>query len=149
MSATSNPITPESFQLAIRELDLELLHRESSRLQNSIYHLQRSNIALEEVKDDEDCAIAIRENLETIQRQQERVQMIRDEVERRGFGAPCGERKEEVDETHTHANGVVETNGVGGATENGISDSSAGGNGVRQDPAVESSTGEEEEGIYL
>lgn len=113
--------------------------------------MQRSNIALEEVKDDEDCAIAIRENVETIQRQQERVQMIRDEVERRGFSAPCGERKEEVDETHTRANGLAETNGVGEVTENGVSGSSTEANGVRQDPAVESGTREEEEeeGVYL
>ncbi|KAF8253462.1 hypothetical protein K440DRAFT_519269, partial [Wilcoxina mikolae CBS 423.85] len=72
------------FQLAIADLELEQLHAESARLHNSIYHLERSNIALEEFKDDGDCRIAIGENITTIERQRARIEMIRAEVEKRG-----------------------------------------------------------------
>ncbi|KAF8536591.1 hypothetical protein BDD12DRAFT_807657 [Trichophaea hybrida] len=138
MSATTSPITPEAFQLAIADLELEQLHVESARLHNSIYHLERSNIALEEFKDDEDCRIAIGENVATIERQRERIEMIRVEVEKRGFMMTCGKRKEEA--TAATTCGAPEANGNAGG------DSEAGRN---QQNSTESGGGDEEEGVYL
>lgn len=104
MSTSSAPITPvtafqyacfffnranissqEAFLRAIRQLELEQLYAEAARLQNSIYHLNRSIIALEEFESDPDCKEAINDNRDTIQRQTERVEMIVAEVARRGF----------------------------------------------------------------
>ncbi|KAG0637566.1 hypothetical protein HOY80DRAFT_972111 [Tuber brumale] len=85
MSATSAPITPEAFLVAIKELELEQLHAEAARLQNSLYHLARSNIALQEFQNDPELKEAIDDNEITIQRQKQRVQMILEEIQRRGF----------------------------------------------------------------
>ncbi|KAI5852002.1 hypothetical protein BZA05DRAFT_445167 [Tricharina praecox] len=131
MSATSNPITPQSFLIAIADLQLDQLHAESARLHNSIYHLERSNNALEEFPSDEDCRAALRENMVTIGHQQERVQLIKEEVERRGFLMPCGEKKEEQ-----------QTNGVGGSGGGGTA---ANGNRAEENGLQT----EEEEGVYL
>ncbi|KAG0135992.1 hypothetical protein HOY82DRAFT_118933 [Tuber indicum] len=85
MSATSAPITPEAFLVAIKELELEQLHAEAARLQNSLYHLARSNVALQEFQNDPELKEAIDDNEITIQRQKQRVQMILEEIQRRGF----------------------------------------------------------------
>ncbi|PWW73823.1 hypothetical protein C7212DRAFT_347417 [Tuber magnatum] len=85
MSATSAPITPEAFLVAIKELELEQLHAEAARLQNSLYHLARSNIALQEFQNDPELKEAIADNEITIQRQKQRVQIIVEEIQRRGF----------------------------------------------------------------
>ncbi|KAF8454232.1 hypothetical protein BGX38DRAFT_352682 [Terfezia claveryi] len=87
MSATSLPITPEAFLAALENLSISQLRLESHRLLNSIYHLRRSNITLlsDDFASDPDCQDAVRENEEVIRRQEERVAMIRSEVERRGF----------------------------------------------------------------
>ncbi|RPB04099.1 hypothetical protein L873DRAFT_1786369 [Choiromyces venosus 120613-1] len=85
MSATSAPITPEVFLVAIKDLELEQLHAEAARLQNSLYHLARSNIALQEFQNDPVLKEAIDDNEATIQRQRQRVQMIVEEIQRRGF----------------------------------------------------------------
>ncbi|PUU77440.1 hypothetical protein B9Z19DRAFT_1128333 [Tuber borchii] len=85
MSATSAPITPEAFLAAIKDLELEQLHAEAARLRNSLYHLARSNIALQEFQNDPELKEAIDDNEITIQRQKQRVQMIVEEIQRRGF----------------------------------------------------------------
>ncbi|KAL7268663.1 hypothetical protein RUND412_008702 [Rhizina undulata] len=151
MSVTSQPITPESFLRAIRDLELEQLHAESARLNNSIFHLRRSNVALAEFPDEPACQEAIAENEEVVRRQLERVDMIREEVERRGFRMGHGEEEE-----GEKVNGVEgregEESGIGlegaerreGAPEGG--ETRDGGGGGVTEAARET---EEEEGVYL
>lgn len=64
---------------------MEQLHAEAARLRNSLYHLARSNIALQEFRNDPELKEAIDDNEITIQRQKQRVQMIVEEIQRRGF----------------------------------------------------------------
>ncbi|KAA8894860.1 hypothetical protein FN846DRAFT_972314 [Sphaerosporella brunnea] len=151
MSSTSAPIAPEAFQAAIADLELEQLHAEASRLQNSIFHLERSNIALEEFRDDEDCRLAIQENVETIARQTERIDMIRNEVEKRGFSMPCGEREEEGMAATGNGNSAGVSGGVNG---DALTAQVTNGNGSSRgqhdtDTEDNSREEEEEEGVYL
>ena len=86
MSAESRPISPTSFALAIKDLPLGSLFAKASELQNSLHHLRRSNEQLQPFADDGDgdCADAIRENREVLDRFDERVRLIKEEVEGRG-----------------------------------------------------------------
>ncbi|KAF8461904.1 hypothetical protein BDZ91DRAFT_699291 [Kalaharituber pfeilii] len=96
MSHNALPITPVSFAHALTSLTLPSLHSESLRLQNSIYHLRRSNLSLEHclldpslpADDQREFRDAIRENEEVIKRQEERIELVKQEVERRGFRMP-------------------------------------------------------------
>ena len=93
--ATSIPVPPDLFATALETMEIAQLHAEETRLNNSIHHLDRSNVALEAEKEDAECKQALEENLETIQRQRDRIQMIWDELKRRGVGKVCGEKEEE------------------------------------------------------
>ncbi|OJD22226.1 hypothetical protein ACJ73_06425 [Blastomyces percursus] len=91
MSAASTPITPQAFAEALKSLPLSSLYAKGSELRNSIAHLQRSNDQLaryiaEESPDgrDKDCEDAIKENEVVIVRMQERIDLLKVEVERRG-----------------------------------------------------------------
>ena len=101
MASAPRPITTEQFTLAIRDLPLENLYTKAAEIQNSIAHLQRSNAQLKEFSDsirndasiegatreevgDRECLEAMRENEEVIERQRERVGLLREEVQRRG-----------------------------------------------------------------
>jgi hypothetical protein len=100
MSATSQPISPEQFALAIQDLPVENLYAKAYELENSISHLRRSNQTLQEYIDsiradaslphrsreegDKDCSDAIAENMVVIERQAARIVLLRQEVERRG-----------------------------------------------------------------
>lgn len=101
MSATAPPISPFQFSLAIRDLPLENLYAKAAEINNSIAHLERSNASLREYSDsirndgnlsgetreevgDRECMEAVRENEIVIERQRERVGLLRGEVERRG-----------------------------------------------------------------
>lgn len=87
MSAAATPIPPERFAEAIVDLPLANLHFKAAELRNSISHLESSNSQLQHFADegDTDCTDAIRENEETMMRMEERVLLLRREVERRGF----------------------------------------------------------------
>ncbi|KAI9699081.1 MAG: hypothetical protein M1836_003270 [Candelina mexicana] len=87
MSSTSTPINPRTFALAIKDLPLSNLHLKAAELRNSISHLQYSNTELQRWADagDRDCAEAVRENEMTIGRMEERIELCRREVEKRGF----------------------------------------------------------------
>jgi hypothetical protein len=87
MSAEATPITPARFRLAIHDLAISNLHAKAAELRNSLAHLASSNAQLKEFADagDRDCADAIRENEIVIQRFQDRIQMLREEVEGRGM----------------------------------------------------------------
>ncbi|KAK4506361.1 hypothetical protein PRZ48_000091 [Zasmidium cellare] len=104
----SSPITPELFAEAIKDLPLDTLYAKAAELQNSISHLLSSNIQMKPFADsgDSDCVEAIAENDNVIKRFEERVQLCREEAERRGLGwSKHGGNEEGV------TNGV---NGVGG-----------------------------------
>jgi hypothetical protein len=87
MSAEAAPITPARFRLAIHDLAISNLHAKAAELRNSLAHLASSNAQLKEFADagDSDCADAIRENEVVMQRFQDRIQMLREEVEGRGM----------------------------------------------------------------
>ena len=78
------------------QLSVSQLHAEYHRLLNSIYHLRRSNATLlsEAFASDPDCREAVRENEEVITRQQQRADLAREELARRGFPLTHGEERE-------------------------------------------------------
>ncbi|OAP64981.1 hypothetical protein AYL99_00953 [Fonsecaea erecta] len=100
MSAESQPISADRFALAIQDLPAENLYSKAKEIENSIAHLERSNRQLQEYVDsirsdtslpestrqegDKDCSEAIQENHIVIERQRERVELLKHEVERRG-----------------------------------------------------------------
>lgn len=100
MSAEARPIGAEQFALAIQDLPIENLYSKANEINNSITHLEASNRQLQEYSDsiradttlpenmreegDKDCLEAIQENLIVINRQKERVELLKREVERRG-----------------------------------------------------------------
>ncbi|AEO54123.1 hypothetical protein MYCTH_2296297 [Thermothelomyces thermophilus ATCC 42464] len=107
MSAESVPITPERFAAALKDLPLSSLHLKVHELRNSIAHLDYSNEQLRPFAEgiapmattddpgtpavgtrgvpDQDCVDAIRENEVVIERMQERIRLVRAEVESRGL----------------------------------------------------------------
>lgn len=101
MSSTANPISPSQFQIAIQDLPVENLYTKAREIVNSIAHLRQSNKTLQDYSDsikndasldgevktevgDRECLDAIAENEVVIRRQEERVGLLRGEVERRG-----------------------------------------------------------------
>lgn len=100
MSAEARPIDAEQFALAIQDLPVENLYSKANEINNSITHLEGSNRQLQEYSDsirsdatlpentraegDKDCLEAIQENLIVINRQKDRVELLKREVERRG-----------------------------------------------------------------
>ena len=100
MSAETQPISPQRFASALHDLPAENLYSKAHELENSIAHLERSNKSLQEYIDsivsdtqlpeatrqegDKECSDAIKENNIVIERQKERVALLKQEVERRG-----------------------------------------------------------------
>jgi hypothetical protein len=101
MSAEARPISDAQFRQAIEDLPLENLYTKAAEIENSITHLRYSNKQLQEYSDsikndatldgetkeevgDRECLEAINENDVVIRRQEERVALLREEVERRG-----------------------------------------------------------------
>ncbi|MCJ1364588.1 hypothetical protein MMC16_003701 [Acarospora aff. strigata] len=99
MSATAAPISHERFALALVDLPLSNLHLKASEFRNSISHLLSSNQQLQPFADegDQDCVDAIRENEEVLVRLRERIELLRREVERRGFRWDDAEVEEKGD----------------------------------------------------
>jgi len=99
MSATATPIPPARFAAALRDLPLSSLHAKAAELRNSIAHLLSSNEELKPFAEagDKDCAEAIMENEEVIRRMEERISLLRIEVEGRGmkWAEEEGERETE------------------------------------------------------
>ena len=100
MSGETRPIPTDQFALAIQDLPVENIYSKAFEIANSISHLERSNQALQEYIDsirsdtalpestreegDKDCSDAIQENVIVIDRQKERIELLKREVERRG-----------------------------------------------------------------
>lgn len=147
----------------IRDLELEQLHAEAARLQLSLYHLRRSQIALEEFRDDPVCRSAIEDNVVVISYQVERIDLIRLEVERRGFSMEHGTGTGEKLVNGNTGSGLEESLGqavvMGGMEDEERVDGEA----ARSEPAATENTATpggaaedhrtesfgEEEGIYL
>jgi hypothetical protein len=153
MSATALPITSSRFAAALRELPISSLHAKVSELQNSIAHLEQSNEELEKFvreEGDKDCYEALMENREVVERNLERIELIKKEVvELRGL--PW-----EADEVKTAPAPAPATSeaGLNGAVESGSAgppasgSAAAGTNGLAQGQA-NGETPEAEEGVYL
>ena len=100
MSAEATPISAAQFALAIQDLPVENIYSKAHEIRNSICHLERSNQQLKAYIDsiktdtslpedtrqegDKDCSDAIHENAIVINRQKERIDLLKQEVERRG-----------------------------------------------------------------
>ncbi|KAE8443073.1 hypothetical protein EG329_002396 [Mollisiaceae sp. DMI_Dod_QoI] len=94
MSSEATPISPARFAEALKDLPLSTLHLKAAELRNSIAHLDYSNEQLKPFADgtepsvngqpDQDCVDAIRENEIVVARMQERIALLRAEVEGRG-----------------------------------------------------------------
>ncbi|KAK6958231.1 hypothetical protein Daesc_001027 [Daldinia eschscholtzii] len=100
MSSEAQPINPARFAEALKELSAESLALKVLELRNSIAHLDYSNAELKPYAEgreptldqqggtaqpDQDCIDAIAENEAVITRMQERIELIRAEVESRGL----------------------------------------------------------------
>src|SRR5205814_2113918 len=91
MSSMTTPITPQRFAAALTDLPLSSLYLKAAELRNSIAHLDYSNEQLRPFADgsepslggtpDPECADAIRENEAVIARMEERIRLVRREVE--------------------------------------------------------------------
>ncbi|CCC10231.1 hypothetical protein SMACR_02808 [Sordaria macrospora] len=130
-STESLPITPQAFAAALEDLPVSALHLKVLEIYNSIAHLKYSNEQLRPFAEgieaplgsssstgesaqnqpDPDCVEAIRENEQVIVRMEERVQLVKNEVERRGLSWTEFESKEEVEAAaaRNRARGPVET----------------------------------------
>jgi len=119
MSADAAPITAGRFAEAIKDLSLSMLHLKVLELRNSIAHLDYSNeqlrpfaegtataldspssspaTAQQQQQPDQDCIDAIRENEAVVARMQERIALIRAEVESRGLSWTELQSREEVE----------------------------------------------------
>jgi hypothetical protein len=130
MSSETRPITAAQFRMAIQDLPFENLYSKAREIQNSISHLSDSNKQLKEYSDslrrevnateasrssegrqemeegDQDCLDAIRENDVVIERQRERVELLREEVERRGGRWDDGGGGDQADTRTTASNGT-------------------------------------------
>ncbi|KAF2182178.1 hypothetical protein K469DRAFT_246045 [Zopfia rhizophila CBS 207.26] len=145
MSADSLPITASRFATALTDLPLSSLYAKASELRNSIAHLQKSNVELQEwveKEGDKDCYEAYVENQEVIKRMEERIEMVKKEVtEIRGLpwepeSLKTAERPAEIAGDAEMTDGERQA-----ATRNG-----AAGAGGRQNGT---SGAQEEEGVYL
>ncbi|KIW18648.1 hypothetical protein PV08_02937 [Exophiala spinifera] len=123
MSAAAQPITDEQFAVAIQDLPFENLYSKAAEIENSISHLVRSNEHLQKYIDsinsdeslpdatrqegDKECSEAIQENVVVIDRQRDRIRLLKQEVERRG-----GRWHELNKEPNTNgSSGTTSTNG--------------------------------------
>ena len=120
MSSSATPIPPQRFAEAIKELPLSNLHLKATEIRNSIAHLVSSNQQLQSFADegDSDCAAAIQENILVVQRMEERISLLKREVEGRGFKWVDDETKPESAGLNGHTE-VEEVTGASRITNGG------------------------------
>lgn len=149
MSAESRPITAARFAAALNELPISSLYAKHAELSNNITHLESSNKQLEDFareNDDRDCYEALLENRQVMKNFNERMDLIRKEVEE-VRGLPWRPRDEgEV----RREEGAIGLNGTA-PTQNGSGPAAPAGTSAAQEQTNGSSTqaGEDEEGVYL
>ncbi|KAK0729331.1 hypothetical protein B0T21DRAFT_291735 [Apiosordaria backusii] len=116
MSTSPTPITPQAFASALPSLSLPSLHLKVLELRNSIAHLDYSNEQLHPFahpppdsteQPDPVCLEAISENNIVIDRMQERIKLVRQEVESRGFSWTEFQSKEELEALDRREPGVT------------------------------------------
>ena len=105
MSSTVTPINVQRFAQAIKELPFANLVSKTAEIRNSIAHLLSSNQYLQPSADegDSDCVDAIQENLVVIRRMEQRISLLKEEVEGRGFKWTEDELRQENSECSRHA----------------------------------------------
>lgn len=115
MSTSALPISPGAFAEALKDLPLSTLHLKAAELRNSIAHLDYSNeqlkpfaLGTEGGAPDPDCADAISENEIVIARMQERIALLRAEVEGRGSSWLEFQTVDEIEIEREKANGEGE-----------------------------------------
>lgn len=93
MSADAAPITARAFAAAIEELPLSTLYLKAAELRNSLAHLEYSNAQLEPFarpppgtsdQPDDVCIEAIEENIAVMARYRERLELLKQEAQKRG-----------------------------------------------------------------
>lgn len=91
--ADAQPIDPARFAQALEDLPVDALYSKVSELANSIAHLHSSNQQMLPFAEegDQDCKDAMFENLGVIGRMNQRIQLIKSEVQRRGIRWTEGE----------------------------------------------------------
>jgi hypothetical protein len=128
MSNEATPISPTRFAAALKDLPLSTLHLKAAEIRNSIAHLDYSNEQLKpfangtepssEGRPDQDCIDAIKENEIVIGRMQERIALLRAEVEGRGSSWLEFQSAEELQEGEgVLVNGTVGEGGPDGDVE--------------------------------
>ncbi|KAG2166749.1 hypothetical protein VTO58DRAFT_103647 [Aureobasidium pullulans] len=87
MSHEALPIDRVRFAEALESLPLDALHSKVAELRNNMNHLRSSNEQMLPFADqgDQDCKDAMYENLIVINRMNERIELLRAEVEKRGM----------------------------------------------------------------
>ncbi|KAI4729428.1 hypothetical protein E4T49_02780 [Aureobasidium sp. EXF-10728] len=87
MSHDALPIDRARFAEALESLPLDALHSKVAELRNNMNHLRYSNEQMVPFADegDQDCKDAMYENLVVISRMNERIELLRAEVEKRGM----------------------------------------------------------------
>ncbi|KAI1488605.1 hypothetical protein F5X96DRAFT_644614 [Biscogniauxia mediterranea] len=148
MSSETQPINPARFAEAIKELPASSLALKVLELRNSIAHLDYSNAELkpyaegristleqqegstaQPVEPDQDCVDAIAENEAVIARMQERIELIRAEVEGRGLNWREFQGKAEQEASATAADNNINTEDSSAATTGNLT-TGENGNGV-------------------
>ncbi|KAI1740680.1 hypothetical protein F4680DRAFT_417474 [Xylaria scruposa] len=147
MSSETQPISPARFAEALKDLPASSLALKVLELRNSIAHLDYSNAELkpfaegitptldhngnpsEAGQPDQDCRDAIAENEAVIARMQERIELIRAEVEGRGLSwrefqgtadevATAGQNTDDTTQNETSSATTTTTNAVNGHAPN-------------------------------
>jgi len=126
MSSATLPISPAAFAEALKDLPLSTLHLKAAELRNSIAHLDYSNEQLKPFADgtepssngpDQDCIDAIKENEVVIQRMEDRIGLLKKEVEDRGCSWTEFQGATELEERKEPGEELV--NGAVGGEANG------------------------------
>jgi len=115
MSSDALPVAPGDFARALESLPPETLHEKAAEIQNSIVHLKSSNDQMMPYADegDQDCKEAMFENLVVIGRMNERVKLLREEIEKRGLRWADAEVEDAKLRAAAKTNGHVEGDGAG------------------------------------
>jgi len=115
MSSEASSIDPRAFAEALEALPIDALHTKAAEIRNSMSHLRSSNEQMMPFADegDRDCKEAMFENLVVIGRMNERIGLLRSEVERRGMRWADAE----VEDTKLSVDGLA--GGANGHLQNG------------------------------
>jgi hypothetical protein len=155
MSAESTPINAARFAAALKDLPISSLYAKHAELTNNITHLESSNKQLEDFareNDDRDCYEALLENRQVMKNFNERMELIRKEVEEvRGLPwRPQNEGEVRKEEGAIGLNGASTVqNGTGPTASTVPATSTATLVTQGQTNGSSAQADDEEEGVYL